>query len=279
MKIKQSDAQIRAIESKIKKIAIDQGRSPMEARTLFLLERAAARMVLDPELYEHLIFKGGYVALRVYQSPRFTSDIDALIQGLPIDEAIRRIRAALDEDIRDGAWFSWMGQETLKTQGAYGGIRLDFRAGVGDPPSVMKKAQRINIDLGIGDPVTPGPRRVETGFEIGEGALSWQVYPIETILAEKLHALITLGSRNSRSKDVYDIDLFWRGVDIHSLRNALEKTFAHRNDPLPTSIAEKLKEIDSRVLKRGWDSAIASIKNAPTFESTFNSLLKKSELL
>ncbi len=61
-----SEAQIRAIDSKIKKIALEQGRGAMEMRTLFLLERATARLVLDTKLGEHLIFKGGYVALRVY---------------------------------------------------------------------------------------------------------------------------------------------------------------------------------------------------------------------
>ncbi|MBI3901121.1 MAG: nucleotidyl transferase AbiEii/AbiGii toxin family protein, partial [Chlamydiia bacterium] len=38
--------------------------------------------------------------------------------------------------------------------------------------------------------------------------LSWSIYPIETIIAEKLHALINRGHLNSRSKDVFDLVAF-----------------------------------------------------------------------
>lgn len=71
----------------------------MEARTLFLLERATARMLMDSMLQQHLIFKGGYVALRVYQSPRFTSDIDAIIKGIPPEDAIQRIKNSVNSTV------------------------------------------------------------------------------------------------------------------------------------------------------------------------------------
>lgn len=275
MKTSLSIPQIKSIEAKILNISRATGRSSMETRTLFLLERAVARMLLDSLLQDHLIFKGGYVALRIYQSPRFTSDIDAVIKGLPSEEAIQRIKNAIDRDMGDGAWFVWEGEDTLQTQGEYGGRRLTFRAGIGEIPTKLKNALIVNIDLGIGDPVTPGPFKAETTCTLGEGSLSWQVYPIETMLAEKIHALIVLGDNNSRSKDVYDIDLFWSQANINSLRLALEATFNFRGDSIPQSFADTIRSIDTTLLKKGWVTATLSLKERPKFESVMESLLEK----
>ncbi len=279
MKTSLSLPQIKSIESKILNVARQTGRSPMETRILFLLERATARMLLDPILQRHLVFKGGYVAVRVYKSPRFTSDIDAVITGIPSDEAIRRIKTNIDQDIGDGAWFSWEGEENIKAQGEYGGQRIRFRAGIGDPPAKLKNALLVNIDIGIGDPITPAAQYMQTTYTIGEGSLSWQVYPIETMLAEKLHAVITLGDNNSRSKDIYDIDLFWHQADLEVLRAALEATFAFRGDNIPVSFEEKIRTIDTTILKRGWTNAILSLKERPEFEKVFESVIEKVSAL
>ena len=52
--------------------------------------------------------------------------------------------------------------------------------------------------MGFGDPVFPGPQNlVMTSILKGVEEVSWSVYPVETIVAEKLHALIDLGEINS----------------------------------------------------------------------------------
>lgn len=279
MKNPLSAPEIKAIESKLLKVSRATGRSSMETRILFLLERAAARMLLDSLLQQHLIFKGGYVALRVYDSPRFTSDLDAVIKGLPPEEAIQRIRTALGSDLGDGAWFSWDREDTLQTQGEYGGRRLRFRAGIGDQPAKIKNALIVGVDLGIGDPVTPAAYQAQTFYTIGEGSLSWQVYPVETMLAEKIHALVMLGDKNSRSKDVYDIDLFWQKAKIDDLRSALKATFAFRKDDIPVSFGQRVREIDPTMLKKGWASAVLSLKGRPQFEDVLESLISKLSTL
>lgn len=279
MKTSLSIPQIKSIESKILNVARATGRSSMETRILFLLERATARMLLDQVLQQHLIFKGGYVALRVYKSPRFTSDIDAVIKGFSPEEAVQRIKVSIDKDIGDGAWFTWEGEDSLQTQGEYGGRRLRFRAGIGELPAKIKTALVVGIDIGIGDPVTPAANQVQTSYTIGEGSLSWQVYPIETMLAEKIHALIILGDNNSRSKDVYDIDLFWKHANIEDLRAALKATFTFRRADLPESFESRVRTIDTTTLKKGWANAILSLKERPRFEDVFESLILKMSTL
>ena len=51
--------------------------------------------------------------------------------------------------------------------------------------------------------------------------LNWSVYPIETIIAEKLHALVSHGDQNSRSKDVHDLAVFLPKADAKVLKEAV----------------------------------------------------------
>ncbi len=48
-------------------------------QTAFMIERLVARLVADKNLAKHLVFKGGFVGLRVYNSERYTIDLDALL--------------------------------------------------------------------------------------------------------------------------------------------------------------------------------------------------------
>lgn len=113
-------------------------------------------------------------------------------------------------------------------------VRLAFRGGLGVPPTKLEKAQIIQVDLSFGeDPVRPAPRSVSTPFVIGEGRLSWSVYPIETVIAQKIHALVSRAEASSRAKDVYDLFVFLPRAAPEHLAAALAATFAHRGTPLP----------------------------------------------
>ncbi|NRA47414.1 MAG: nucleotidyl transferase AbiEii/AbiGii toxin family protein [Oligoflexales bacterium] len=61
---------------------------------------------------------------------------------------------------------------------------------------------------------------------LGSSSVSWLVYPIETIVAEKLHCLIMRGSSNSRSKDIFDLFFYLDKCDSKILEKALHATFS-----------------------------------------------------
>lgn len=64
---------------------------------------------------------------------------------------------------------------------------------------------RLQIDIGIGDVITPAPIVKALPAILPDFAPpSVKVYPPETIVAEKLHALVKLGIANSRMKDYAD---------------------------------------------------------------------------
>ncbi len=238
--------------------------------TAFLIERLVARLIADKDLRKSLVFKGGFVSMKVYESLRYTIDLDALLLKENIKGTLVQTKKAAEVDLDDGVWFKFEEQVDLQTQGEYGGFRQAYRAGIGPVLKNLKKAQIVNFDLGIGDPVTPGPTKATTATLLSNEELSWSVYPVETMIAEKLHALISLGAANSRSKDVYDLSIFLPKADPKVLASALKKTFAFRSTELPMNVAGAISSLDTKALERGWKSAVSTIQDAQEFGNCFS---------
>lgn len=246
-----------------------------DLETVFMIERLVARLIADKKLASHLVFKGGFVGLKIYESPRYTVDLDALLIKANIEETLKRVKEQAEADLNDGVWFRFESQIDLATQGEYGGIRHSYRAGIGEVLKNLKKAQVVNFDLGIGDPITPGPQKKQTPSLLsGNDEISWSVYPLETICAEKIHALISHGDQNSRSKDVHDLAVFLPKVDGPTLKEALKRCFDFRSTEMPKSFHAEIKSINTDWLARGWASATESIPNAMSFETAFKKIIR-----
>lgn len=248
MKTTKSIAQSTTV--KLSQLAKNQGKPFDKLLTIFLLERAIVRMMTDTKLHDHLIFKGGYVSVRVYDSPRFTIDIDTILRGLSQEEAIEKIKIAMAQPSADATWFQFEKEVNLVMQNEYGGRRLIYRGGLGEMPAQLNRAQIIDIDIGTNDPVTPAPISIQSPTLLDSGSISWQVYPVETILAEKIHALVSKGSANSRAKDVFDIGLLLPKASPVTLQKAIQATFSYRGDPPPADIGSFLTSIDLTLLKK-----------------------------
>ncbi len=200
------------------------------------------------------------MGLRIYKSSRYTIDLDA-------------VKVVVEKTFNDAVWFRFEKEIDLKTQGEYGGVRQVFRAGIGEIPKNIKKFQIIQFDLGIGDPIVPSPLQIKTPELIGENELTWFVYPIETMIAEKIHALVDLGKYNSRSKDIFDLSYFLPRAEKNNLFRSLEACFNYRETVIPKDLIQHLKTIDLSLLKIGWSSAVSGIKEAPSFEEAYQSFI------
>ena len=267
-------SQAQSISDRLSKIAKELKVPYRMVLTEFLLERLAVRLVADKTLSQCLVFKGGYVSLRVYNSPRYTVDLDALLTKGPLDKITTASKVAAEVDIGDGVWFRAERSFDLETQGEYGGHRIIFRSGLGEILPELKRAQIVNLDIGKGDPITPALREVKTPFLLGGGALSWQVYPIETTVAEKLHALIVRGSQSSRAKDIFDLVLLIPKCHNDTLKKALSETFRYRGESLPSDIAAQVQKIDRNLLGKGWKSAVGEIRDVASFDETYANLVQ-----
>lgn len=243
--------------------------------TVFLIERLVARLVADKKLSQNLVFKGGFVGLKVYGSPRYTIDLDALLVKSNIDSTLELVKQRAEMDSDDGTWFRFESQTNLTTQGEYGGIRQVYRVGIGEILPDIKRAQSIFFDLGIGDPITPGPQKADTPSLFPQiEDISWSVYPIETICAEKLHALLTHGDANSRSKDVHDLSIFLPKADAETLGTAIKRCFEFRETELPQKLSAEIKKINTLRLEQGWANSVSTVVNAPDFKASFETVIK-----
>lgn len=119
--------------------------------------------------------------------------------------------------------------ERITEDADYEGIRITFTA------QLDRAKIPLQIDIGFGDAITPPP--IESAYPTllefpGPRLLT---YPRETVVAEKLEAMVKLGIANSRMKDFYDLDVLARSFafDGKSLAEAVQNTFRHRGTELP----------------------------------------------
>ena len=270
--------QARRVMDALKKLTkASPGNSINELRLIVALERAIARLESHPRLSSHLVFKGGFVLLKTVDTIRFTHDVDALALGISRARVPDMVDRALKLDLDDGLWYGDFSVEDLSDQGSYGGYRFSCAFQIGDPPKgaeKVKKLSRIHIDMGFGDQVDVIPGKQPMISILPEGKpVSWSVYPLEYIYAEKLEALFVRGSANSRAKDVYDMPLiFPKCSSKQALLKAIERTFTHRKTPIPDSFAMAAGAFDLSIMRSAWLS-VELADDSQSFESSWREFL------
>lgn len=164
---------------------------------------------------------------------RATRDVDLLGIG---DASEARIAAVFAEVLAldvgdDGVVFDAGPLEVspIREDQEYGGVRVKIMA------RVTAARIQLQIDVGFGDAVTPAPVRVELPVLLGDPAPHLLAYPRETVVAEKLDAIVQLGLANSRMKDFYDLAVLAKRFDFDGpvLVQAICATFARRKTALP----------------------------------------------
>lgn len=267
--------EIKALASRDSRLSIN------ELRIIIALERAVARLERDSFLAKHLVFKGGLVLLKSFESLRFTRDADALAIGLSKETLRSLVFKALSADLEDGLWFGNTKLVELDEQGQYGAYRFDsaFQIGPVDQAKIHK-LPRIHIDIGFSDILLVPPTKQLMPSLLGEDTpISWLIYPVEYIVAEKLETLFERGSANSRAKDVYDlVFLLPRCRDDNKLKNAIQQTFRNRGLPLPASLKATADQFDKTVLKNAWPG-VKILEAKTEFESVWQPLLSYFEKL
>jgi Nucleotidyl transferase AbiEii toxin, Type IV TA system len=121
--------------------------------------------------------------------------------------------------------------ERIKEDADYEGVRVTFTG-------TLDKAQiPIQIDVGFGDTVTPGPIRTENPTLLGSASPFLLAYPRETAVSEKLEAMVKLGIANSRMKDFHDLYTLSTTFEFDGkpLAEAVRATFRQRQTELPTT--------------------------------------------
>jgi hypothetical protein len=102
----------------------------------------------------------------------------------------------------------------------------------------------VHIDIGFGDVVTPGAIWCEYPTLLSFPSPRLRTYPKESVVAEKVHAMIVLGVANSRMKDFYDLWTLARlfPFDGATLAGAIRATFERRRTPIPQTTPTALTD-------------------------------------
>jgi predicted nucleotidyltransferase component of viral defense system len=270
-----------SVRAKITNLAKKLGRDFNTLALEFALERLVVRLRSDPKLAKALVFKGGFVMLKAYGSSRLTVDVDTSLYGLSIEEAEARAKAVIEKDWQDGLWMGAVESEKMEHQTEYNGLRLTARYTFGEPKVAHNRLGKLVLDIGIADAMTPGPQDSVLEPLLGGDPISWRIYPVESIVAEKLHALVSHGSLNSRFKDVYDLThLLPKCKNLATLRRAIRESFKSRETEVPNSFSEFWKTLDKDVLRRSIGSVSMAVGETPDFdqlERTLSKLLKRLE--
>jgi hypothetical protein len=182
------------------------------------------------------VFKGAMLFGLWADSPhRPTRDLDLLGRGDPsadrLAEVFRTVSAAAVED----DWLAFepatVTADKLKEDQEYEGVRVRCVARLG------QARIDLQVDVGFGDAVTPGPIRVQYPGLLDLPTPELAAYPRETVVAEKFQAIVMLGIANSRMKDFFDLCVLARsfGFEGPVLSDAIRATFARRKTPVPSA--------------------------------------------
>jgi hypothetical protein len=168
------------------------------------------------------------------QSHRPTRDIDLLARTLEDQELfLTMVRSICLIECEDGINFlpESVKIQPIRMEAKYGGFRVNLLGMLGNARCPMQ------IDIGFGDAVTPSPQEVMFPTLLdGIPAPSLKAYSKETVIAEKLETIVTLGMINSRMKDYFDLYTLSMdtSVDDSILKTAIVRTFDRRDTLLPS---------------------------------------------
>jgi predicted nucleotidyltransferase component of viral defense system len=176
------------------------------------------------------------------QSYRPTMDLDLLGYGEDsserVEEMFRNVCCVGVEP--DGLLFDpeMVKSAPIREDQEYQGQRITLVAFLG------RARIPVQVDIGFGDVVTPNPKEIiyPTLLDFADPRIC--ACPRETVVAEKLQAMVALGIANSRMKDFYDLYVLARNFafDGATLTRAIKATFKRRKTRIPTDTPLALTE-------------------------------------
>ncbi|HUT31897.1 MAG TPA: nucleotidyl transferase AbiEii/AbiGii toxin family protein [Planctomycetota bacterium] len=225
------------LPASVRQRLLNLSRQRGESFDLILNHYATERLLYRLSRSEHaqrFIVKGAMLfTVWAKRTHRPTRDLDLLGFGDNSSEglgaAMRDVCQAAVEP--DGIEFdpSSVRVEPIREGDEYQGQRVRLLA------TLCGARIRLQVDIGIGDVVTPAPETVEYPTLLEFPAPRVRVYRRETMVAEKLQAMVELGVANSRMKDFYDIWTLSRLFDFDGpdLAGSIRSTFERRRTPVP----------------------------------------------
>ena len=264
-----------SVLARLKNKAAESGRSYQICLQLFCQEEFLRR--LEKSKYaENLVLKGGLFlySLTNFDS-RVTVDVDFLLRQMP--NTPEQLKTVLEEIIaistgNDFITFEIKDVAPIAVAKKYAGIGAAIVA------HIKNTRTPFSIDFGVGDVVVPEQekRRIPTQLSDFDAPIV-NTYSLETTIAEKIDAILSLMEFSSRMKDYYDIYYIANkfNFDGEVLTEALKRTFSNREHSFTL---EQFKQVmsfdDDAAMQKKWKAFVRKIN---TKTDSYSIVLKKIE--
>ena len=249
-----------SVLARLKNKAAESGRSYQLCLQLFCQEEFLRR--LEKSKYaENLVLKGGLFlySLTDFDS-RVTVDVDFLLRK--ISNTPEQLRGILEEIIavhtgNDFVAFEIKDVAPIAVAKKYAGIGVSIVA------RIKNTRTPFGIDFGVGDVIVPKQEKRKIPTQLDDFvAPTVNTYSIETTVAEKIDAILSLMEFSSRMKDYYDIYYLASKFDFDgvTLTEALKKTFENRGHSFTIEQFEQVMSFDNdEAMQKKWKAFVRKI--------------------
>ena len=250
-----------SVLARLKNKAKDSGRSYQLCLQLFCQEEFLRR--LEKSKYaENLVLKGGLFiySLTDFDS-RVTVDVDFLLKKIP--NTPEQLTTVIEEIIstdtgNDFITFEIKDVAPIALAKKYAGIGVSIVA------HIKNTRTPFSIDFGVGDVIVPKQEKRKIPTQLGDfDAPSVNTYSLETTIAEKIDAILSLMEFSSRMKDYYDIYYLANKFDFDgaTLTEALKKTFENRLHTFTAEQFDQVMAFDSDdAMQKKWKAFVRKIE-------------------
>lgn len=263
-----SDHSITNLPASVRQRLLNVSRINKEPFDRILSRYAVERLLyrLSRSTYRDRFFLKGAMLFTLWfeEMHRPTRDVDLLGHGDDDEPALERIFAELcDLEVEpDGLVFHGdsVKAERIRESAAYTGIRVTLLT------TLESAKAHVQVDVGFGDHVTPDAENVTFPTLLDFDAPKLRAYPVYTVVAEKLEAMVSLGETNTRMKDFFDLWFLSRHTDFDGaiLSEAIRVTFMRRHTQLPVGIPLPLSDTFAEANSTQWRSFLNKNSMAQT---------------
>ena len=249
-----------SVLARLKNKAAESGRSYQLCLQLFCQEEFLRR--LEKSKYaENLVLKGGLFiySLTDFDS-RVTVDVDFLLRKIP--NTPEQLKSVLEEIVaietgNDFVTFEIKDVVPIAVAKKYAGIGASVVA------RIKNTKTPFSIDFGIGDVIVPKQEKRKIPTQLSDfDSPTVTTYSVETTIAEKIDAILSLMEFSSRMKDYYDIYYIANKFDFDGnvLTEALKKTFANREHSFTVEQFEQVIGFaDDDAMQKKWKAFVRKI--------------------
>lgn len=265
-----------SVLARLKNKAAESGRSYQLCLQLFCQEEFLRR--LEKSKYtENLVLKGGLFiySLTDFDS-RVTVDVDFLLRQIP--NTPEQLKSILEEIItvstgNDFVAFEIKDVAPISVAKKYAGIGASVVA------HIKNTKTPFSIDFGVGDVIVPKQEKRKISTQLPDfDAPTVNTYSVETTIAEKIDAILSLMEFSSRMKDYYDIYYIANKFDFNGkvLSEALKKTFTNRDHSFTVEQFEQVMSFDDdAAMQKKWKAFVRKIDTKTDDYSTVLKTIKK----